>query len=184
MIEVSTDPATGQALALIFGAGPACVGAGKAGVPSAGNHGLDSPGLSSEGMTINCGTERGGSYSSYVGSTWTWEGDSWKQVFATDMPFPPGPMGSDASSRALVLLVESGTWTWTGTEWTHQTPSPAPPIPSGASVGAMAQDPANGHIVYLAAGAACSGPRACRAIAIPGNATWIWDGRAWSQVSP
>jgi hypothetical protein len=185
--ELATNPANGRPLLLIFGAGPPCGGGGQAHAPSPGNHGLDSPGLSSDGGTINCGTEApGGSYSGYIASTWTWIGGGWKQLFSADMPFPPGPIGSDASSKALVLLVQSGTWTWTGSDWVHQAPSPSPPIstPFGSGVGAMAQDPAGGHVVYLAAGSNCSAPLTCSAGAIPGNTTWIWDGRAWSRVSP
>lgn len=183
VLEMATDPSTGRPLALIFGVGPPCNGGAAARPAALGNHGLDAPGLSSEGQTINCGVEDApGSYSGYIASTWTWVGDTWRQLFAADMPFPPGPMASDASSKTLVLLVQSGTWTWTGSEWLRHTPSPTPPIPTpfGAAFGAMAED-ASGHVVYLAAGAACSGSGPCTAGAMPGNATWIWDGRAWSE---
>lgn len=185
-LEMATNPATGRPVALIFGAGPPCKGGASAPMPSPGNHGLDAPGLSSEGQTINCGIEgTPGSYGGgYIASTWTWTGASWQQLFSADMPFPPGPIASDAASQTLVLIVQSGTWIWSGSEWIHHTPSPTPPVPTpfGAAFGAMAED-TSGHIVYLAAGTNCPTPGQCTAGAMPGNTTWLWDGRAWSVAT-
>jgi hypothetical protein len=143
------------------------------------------PALNSAAMAYDAATGTvvlfgGNDARSQVSDTWTWDGTTWtKQAPATS---PPGrqsaSMAYDAATRTVVLFggdsgsdVKLGdTWTWDGSTWTKQAPAISPFARASAS---MAYYAADGTMV-LFGGASQHGDARL-------NATWTWDGTAWTK---
>ncbi len=118
--------------------------------------------------------------------TWEWDGQTWSDVTPAG-PSPSTRVGAAMSYdpvRGRVYLFGGADgftrlddmWEWDGSTWTDVTPAtgprPEPRIHSG-----MVYDAARGHTV-LFAGYGLFAP------AESYNDTWVWDGSAWTEVTP
>lgn len=114
----------------------------------------------------------------YPEDAWSWDGTAWTLVpGAPRLHFPFASF--DPVHRVLVVFgVGSNgppqTWTWDGATWRQETPSR---FPSVVSQSAMCFDQSTAKVL-LYGGVSESAPGGVS------NATWLWDGTAWSQVSP
>ncbi|HEX3607947.1 MAG TPA: hypothetical protein VH134_18650 [Candidatus Dormibacteraeota bacterium] len=123
-----------------------------------------------------------GSDGAAMPDNWRWDGSDWALLSPTG---PPGPRGGallaqdPVNGRELLFGGEGGTggrsstWTWDGAAWIRERPSDSPPDCQGSS---MAYDDAFRRVV-LTTGKGCTAPGAA-------GATWSWDGRTWSRLSP
>ncbi len=121
---------------------------------------------------------------SLTNETWSWDGQTWRQLHpTTSPPAQQGTMVYDAASQQIVLFLsqtQSGNnatselWTWNGSNW-QKDQSNASPAVIGAS---LAYDAAR-HDIVLFGGAAVSGHTTA-----PTNATWTWNGRSWQEQHP
>lgn len=105
-------------------------------------------------------------------STWTWDGERWREV----------PGGIDlAEARAdahlvydrahaqLVSVGSRATWTWDGTGWrSHEQPAIAD--------GTLGYDPVRRTVLLVRQDASACDRTSCR------TTTWAWDGTVWTQV--
>ncbi|TMF95551.1 MAG: hypothetical protein E6I10_09615 [Chloroflexi bacterium] len=109
--------------------------------------------------------------------TWSWDGSTWRQEHPATSPptLFPALMADDPGNHNVVLFgfgldSQPGTWTWDGSNWTkHQ--SPAPPYRGNAG---MAFGARSGVLLF--------GGQPGETDAL--NDSWVWDGRAWSQLHP
>src|SRR5262245_22781521 len=114
--------------------------------------------------------------------TFVWNSVRWTQRFPQNAP-PSGTlaMAYDALHEQVVLYSNtnptyagvSSVWIWDGVNWTLTTPSTSPP----SLAAEMAYDRAHGQVVLFGATGDFSGfPTS--------SATWVWDGRNWTQKFP
>jgi N-acetylneuraminic acid mutarotase len=126
-----------------------------------------------------------------LNDTWTWDGTTWTEQHPALSPPPrySEAMTYDATHQQVVLFsgclescpaMLSDTWTWDGSNWTLQQTLNAPPERAGAS---LSFDPVRG-VTVLFGGATPASDTASREGIPDYNDTWIWDGTAWTQLSP
>lgn len=119
-----------------------------------------------------------------LGDTWTWDGQTWSQLFP---PHGPPPRYDAASgvvvtggSPQLVMFGGRGfgdggiadlddTWTWDGNDWIEQHPGTSPPARSGAAAGGV------GDALVVFGGTSAGG-------AAPLGDTWVWRHGDWTQA--
>ena len=130
----------------------------------------------------------------FLNDTWNWNGTTWTQVadsgdsgcFNTCSGSPQARSGAamayDAAIGKLVLFGGLGplndTWTWDGTSWTQVADSDDPGCtttctggPPTTVSGSMAYDPPSNQLILFGGGGYNS------------NATWNFDGTAWTQLA-
>jgi hypothetical protein len=117
-----------------------------------------------------------GGGSAYLNDTWTFDGTSWTQVSARNLP--PGRYGASMAALAGEVVLFGGfaggggalgdTWTFDGTSWTQVNVSIAPPPRGDAGMAPFA-----GKVV-LFGGQGGSGAL---------NDTWTFDGTSWKGAS-
>jgi hypothetical protein len=107
--------------------------------------------------------------------TWSWDGAAWTQLHPHTTP-PQGSLVAAPDLGGLLLVSPTGadgqpsTWSWAGADW-HRLGVPGTPALTGAAVAYQAA----AHRVVLFAGDCPTGH-------CPSDATWVFDGRAWTQV--
>src|ERR1700674_4744482 len=114
----------------------------------------------------------------YPEDAWTWDGTVWTQLAGA--PRLHFPFASFDPVHQVVVVFGTGsngppqTWTWDGTTWHQETTSR---FPSVVSQSAMCVDQSTTKVLlYGGISQSVSGGVS--------SATWLWDGTAWSQVSP
>ena len=114
--------------------------------------------------------------------TWTWNGVTWTQHHPTSSPPPVDAqnyqMTYDPANGTVVLAGQGGgvpfTWTWDGSNWTERHSPTWPPTRFDAGLTVDARS----RVLLFGGNRGQGGPRNAR------NDTWIWNGTAWSQLSP
>jgi len=122
----------------------------------------------------------------YLADTWTYDGVNWTDVSPATSPSARAvaAMTYDGVHGEIVLFGGNGgsagdfgdTWTWDGATWTEKRPAVAP---SPRSYLSMAYDAARSSVVLFGGMLRPGGP----ATTIHGD-TWLWDGAAWTQLTP
>lgn len=117
-----------------------------------------------------------------LNDTWSWDGQSWTQLYTTHSPNPrisPG-LAYDSLHRQIVLFGGEGwqndkpftynaTWTWDGVDWTLRDPRTAPPARNQPG---MAYDAKTSEVLMVGG-------------SLPGrwfSDAWVWNGTDWRQV--
>lgn len=117
-----------------------------------------------------------------IHDTWAWNGSTW-EALDSGAGGPQVGQGSDmawdAATNQMVLVTSSiGTgstsaiWIWAGNHWDR-----ASDLPASALDTPMWFDPITRSLIAVAC---CDGPPPATGAV---NATWSWDGRAWSLLS-
>lgn len=106
-------------------------------------------------------------------STWSWDGNSWKEVKggidAADARGDPR-LTYDRTHQQLVYVGNRFTWTWDGTAWQ---PHDQPAI----SAGTLAYDPVRRSVMLVQEDDSACDRAAC------GTTTWVWDSSSWSRLA-
>jgi hypothetical protein len=119
----------------------------------------------------------GGSDSSYLGDTWTWNGTNWKRESPENSPSGRHlhGMAYDAMRKQVVMFAgyngseRNDTWTWDGTDWQQRGSADLPVPRRGIS---MAYDSDRGQVVFFGG-----------LLGIQNFAdTWQWDGLNWQAL--
>jgi hypothetical protein len=122
---------------------------------------------------------------SALADTWTWDGQSWKEV--TPAGTSPSArfniqMTYDAKRKRVVLYggqtlggVLSDTWEWDGAQWSDVTPKSGHG-PKQRCYHALTYDAKRGRVLLF--GGSDDKP----ALGVLFNDLWRWDGTAWSEV--
>lgn len=122
----------------------------------------------------------------FVGfSTLSAQSPNWSEKCPQTTPDGSGIMAYDSAHGRVVLCTETssetgaGTWLWDGSNWTQY------PVysPLGRLSTAMAYDTAHGQVVLFGGFT----PQQVGHIYVGGtdlNDTWVWDGSAWTLMSP
>ena len=109
------------------------------------------------------------------GSTWTWDGRTWRPHAGMAAPNGAVAMAYDPASKAVLLYLApaggmSQTWRWDGAAWTQLQPRTTPDV----VMGAMAFD--GRHLLLFGSPfGLVQGQHLTR--------TWAWDGVDWSPLS-
>jgi Galactose oxidase, central domain len=120
-----------------------------------------------------------------LNDTWTWDGATWTQLFPTTVPSKRGSAVMDyhAGTRNLVMFggdigdSTNETWTFNGTDWSLVAPGVPSPSPRDATV--MVRDDVTNTLVLF------GGEELITYGSVsPGNDTWTWDGKVWTQLQP
>ena len=111
----------------------------------------------------------------FLGDTWTWNGQAWTQQTPAASPSPrSGPgIANDAAGNVVLFGGYNGTtaladtWVWNGTTWQQQFPASSPPARSNH---ALALDAGLNEVVLFGG--------------LGFTDTWTWNGTNWAQVFP
>jgi hypothetical protein len=125
----------------------------------------------------------GGYDGQYLGDTWTWNGTTWtqRQTPAALAPRDTGSFAYDSANGTGVLYggyngstTFSRTWTWKGGKWTRHITSNSPGLVQAGWQ--MADDSATGQLLLFGGHLQLGGTNS--------DATWVWNGTTWIQLSP
>jgi hypothetical protein len=117
-----------------------------------------------------------GGCQSQVNETWTWDGRAWTRLRPASTPVAvgQGALLFDSRLGQVLYLNRAGqVWTWNGSVWQSQARSGGPRLTEPGSQ-------ANPSLSLVAAG--YDETRRLLVLALP-DATWAWDGQAWSRIS-
>lgn len=116
---------------------------------------------------------------SYLGDTWTWDGNNWTRESPAVAPAARNSAGmvfDEARGETLLFGGDAGgssaseTWTWDGAAWTQRSPTRAPQARTDFGI---AYDPIRQRVVVFSG--------VDQALF---HDTWVWDGSDWTQVTP
>ena len=107
-------------------------------------------------------------------STWTWDGNDFREEHPVHQP-PVGAANAvyDPARGVVVAFVAGETWTWNGIDWTQQHP---PTAPTPRYFASMAYDPVLDQVL-LFGGKVDAGPSTRL-----NNELWGWDGTTWMRL--
>ena len=115
---------------------------------------------------------------SYLGDTWTWDGNSWTRESPSLAPAARNSAGmafDEVRGEAVLFGGDAGgisasdTWAWNGTAWAQRTPTRSPQARTDFG---MAYDSIRARVVLF------SGVDQSMF-----HDTWVWDGNDWTQVA-
>jgi len=115
-----------------------------------------------------------GGYSgqSLLDDTWLWNGTAWSQVHPVNQPpaLNGAAMAWDPQAQQVVLPYLNDTWLWHGQTQTWENATPTGSVPrAGGEM--LAFDGSSGSLILFGGGA-------------NSDATWSWNGSAWTQLHP
>lgn len=131
------------------------------------------------------GADVNGSYVTYLGDTWEWDGSNWTENAVSGPSVRYLTAMVYDSNRGISVLFGGDrkdcgcpggdTWEWNGTAWTERS---LPASPPRRARHAMAYDSAR-KVVVLFGGWDSTSPSKT-----PLNDTWEYDGNTWTQRTP